>query len=532
MTIVKKVTFSYILIVVAFIGVGIFSIDKFNTEAKLIEKFYKHPYTVSTSVLELNSNLLQTQIILKNIIFEEDAALEADEVLIKKNYQKGFELFKIIDERFLGDKTEINNSLEIYKKLKVLIDSVIKSTKDYDTDAATELLEGEFAQKTKELSIKVKRIEEFATNQAKGFRENAMEVKNEGQFAIVSVVTIATILIILTGLFLIKSIKTPLHKMLKIIGEDKSNLTKRLDDYSNDELSQIAKAVNELLSNLQELIRSSTKISNENASVSNELSQTAVSVGKLVDEETQIVSKTTLEGKNLQNDLIESVKDAENSSKDMQSANNNLEDVKVDIIKLTQMLQDSSTKEVELASRLSDVSRDTTQVKDVLLVIGDIADQTNLLALNAAIEAARAGEHGRGFAVVADEVRKLAERTQKTLSEINATINVVVQSIIEVASDMDQNSKEILNISETSEDVENKVNDTVSIIVESTVGAQKTVNDYISTAEKIDIIIKQIENINEIASSNASSVREVASASEHLNNMTETLTGELSKFKV
>ena len=101
----------------------------------------------------------------------------------------------------------------------------------------------------------------------------------------------------------------------------------------------------------------------------------------------------------------------------------------------------SSQNEEELSGKLIQLTQDTEQVKDVLSVISDIAEQTNLLALNAAIEAARAGEHGRGFAVVADEVRKLAERTQKSLAEINATINVVIQSISETSDAMIKNAE-------------------------------------------------------------------------------------------
>ena len=133
------------------------------------------------------------------------------------------------------------------------------------------------------------------------------------------------------------------------------------------------------------------------------------------------------------------------------------ESLKENILSLTSALDTSVQKQDEFSHQFDQLSTDTEAIKDVLNVIGDIADQTNLLALNAAIEAARAGEHGRGFAVVADEVRKLADRTQKSLSEIHASISVIIQSIMQAGDMAKVNQDEMLGILGTVNEIKSDI---------------------------------------------------------------------------
>ena len=212
-------------------------------------------------------------------------------------------------------------------------------------------------------------------------------------------------------------------------------------------------------------------------------------------------------------------------------ANHSLDSASKYVITLTEEIQKSSEIETATATKIQQLSHDAEQVKNVLTIISDIADQTNLLALNAAIEAARAGEHGRGFAVVADEVRKLAERTQKSLIEINATINVIVQAISDSSEQMSANSEKIEALAHNALDVEKKIKETFTIINLATKASESTVDSYLKTGEDIREIMKDISQINKISAENSRSVEEISAAAEHLNRMTEDLNGKLNEFK-
>ncbi len=254
----------------------------------------------------------------------------------------------------------------------------------------------------------------------------------------------------------------------------------------------------------------------ELSSSSNELYQKLRNLEKSVDKldnyfgeneklSTQLVEKLSII-------TIESDSNLEFSEKVLLSLENSTKKINAALIKMTKLkehINHTHEAEIQLSSDLQSLTQNAEEIKGVLTIIADISDKTNLLALNAAIEAARAGEHGRGFAVVADEVRKLAESTQKSLTEINASVNVIVQSISDASEAVEKNAESALQLVEISEEVQNGLNEVNSVIAQTHEESQ-------ADTENSEIIKKEAHESKALASKQIEEMQQTADVLEEM----------------
>ncbi len=461
-------------------------------------------------------------------------------ILTLGNLEKSFKL--------THNKKYLNKFKRSYNALVYYIDNNIKNSKDIKTDLAAY---------KKYFIAMVKATETKGLDSSKGLlgKMNSMLSLNQKlintmhktlspvlESKISSLQTISFIVQFLFGvlivvflLIVISSIVNPIKKMImatKGLTEGDGDLTIRLQTDTNDEIAEANHYINNFIEEVQQVLKVVINASVQNLNISESLEKTALNVKERSQTQNKELDETVHEGLIMRNDLTEAITEAETGKENLLRSNANLIETKEDILVLVDKVQNSSQVQIELAESLSQLSSDAAQVKDVLTVIADIADQTNLLALNAAIEAARAGEHGRGFAVVADEVRKLAERTQHSLSEINATINVIVQSIVDNANQMNLNSKDIELLASISMNVGEKINETVDIMSQSTQMSENILDGYRENAQKTETIIQKIQKVGEIATQNAQSIDEVTQSSVQIHKATEDLNHNLEVFKV
>ncbi|MBC3255381.1 methyl-accepting chemotaxis protein [Pseudomonas paralactis] len=400
-------------------------------------------------------------------------------------------------------------------------------------DELRSLLNNELLNNSEQVNVVLTRLLDINNDDANATNQRAKDQYDMAFNLVVGLLVVATALTVLFAWLLTRSITLPIARALEAAEEvAEGNLTRPITVDGNDEagrlLAAMAKMQNKLRDTLQRIAGSATQL----ASAAEELNAVTDESARGLTQQNNEIEQAATAVNEMTSAVEEVARNAVSTSEASRNATTSAGDGR-DLVQETVSAIERMSADVQAtASLIGDLANESRDIGKVLDVIRGLADQTNLLALNAAIEAARAGEAGRGFAVVADEVRALAHRTQQSTSEIERMIGSI-QTGTEHAVDSMRNSTEraesTLNIAKGAGMSLDTINTAIVEINERNLVIASAAEEQAQVAREVD---RNLVNIRDLSVQSATGASQTSAASNELSRLAVDLNGMVGRFRL
>jgi len=454
----------------------------------------------------------------EHIVTLKDQIILLDYVTHVKLEEKNYLLYK--DEKYY------QNILKYLRKLRIHIENTPGSLEE-DAGIPKFLANYKiYIQKLHLVFLKEKTLQKHLRKDSNKLLSKADKLLNQANkcmnSAIKTMIELTIIMLILSLIisgivifFIKKLVINPIEELkekMQDLASGEGDLTQEVKVIYNDEIGKVATYMNEFIYKLRNQLLEIKTAVDENKSIVNESEHNAKTLEESVEFQNNLINKIVAIANEIGDDLGVAEEKVISTFEDVRKTKNFLASTIEVLDDLIENINQETQNENDIFSKVEILVTQTNQIQDIVSIIKEIADQTNLLALNAAIEAARAGEHGRGFAVVADEVRKLAERTQKSLNDIEVAIQSIIQSVSDVEGNIENNKENFIKMSEKTSTLIERTNHTVESL-ENTLNAAKeatketikinyhvrmlidTNSELIKETSKVETLLDSLKNI-------------------------------------